>query len=339
MNMFPLVRRLLPLLLGTIAIVARGGDLGPPDEAQLRAATTRSLGFLQKQGDKWMNERTCNSCHAMPMLLWSNRMGRERGIPIDDKVYDEVVDWSYERAKKDTQGASEVGAFLRLAMPEKPVPELATLLAGKQQADGSWKVGGQFESMQRRDAHEAKGNTMRVALLALAMPDVDASVADAARTKAQALLAQDETPKSVETLAFRTLYSRHFGPPEESVALRAELLELQHTDGGWSWMMGEAQSDCLATGEVLYVLQSAADPSAVEAIGRGRRWLLDQQREDGGWSIDFTRISKLDRSGEAKAKSLKDATFIYTLWGSAWATIGLLEGLPIANKPAVTAAP
>jgi hypothetical protein len=39
----------------------------------------------------------------------------------------------------------------------------------------------------------------------------------------------------------------------------------------------------------------------------------------------------VDRSAPAEAKSLKDATMIYTYWGSAWATIGLLQAVPVVE--------
>jgi hypothetical protein len=223
-------------------------------------------------------------------------------------------------------------------MPERPAPDLTKALAGKQQEDGSWKVGAQFFGM-RRDAKETTSNIARQVLLGLATPDADPSVLQAAQAKAKSLLEKDEAPKSVETLAFRALYTQRFGTAEESGKLRSELVKLQHPDGGWSWAIENAQSDCLATGEALYVLQQSGDPTAAEAIGKGRRWLLDQQGEDGGWPVDITRLSKGDRSAPAKAKSLKDATVIYTIWGSAWATIGLLEGLPLAEKPTATASP
>ena len=38
-------------------------------------------------------------------------------------------------------------------------------------------------------------------------------------------------------------------------------------------------------------------------------------------------------SGPAKAKSFKDGTGVYTFWGSAWATIGLVQAFPVAEPP------
>jgi hypothetical protein len=316
-------------IFGLTGLATRAEDSVRPDEAKLRAALGKSLAFLDNEADAWMNERNCNACHHMPELLWSHREAKRRGVPIDQKKFDEFIEWSYAPGKNSKSGL-EMTALLKLAMPDKPAPELTKLVLSGQQPDGSWKPAGQFATMQRRESHEAAGNSTLIFLLALATQDADQQAAEEARTKATALIEADEPAKSVETLVFRTLYAQRFGPHEKADTLRAEILKLQHSDGGWAWMIGEEQSDSLATGEVLYALQQLPDPSCAVAAIRAQSWLLDHQREDGGWSIDITRISKLDRSGPAKAKSFKDATGIYTFWGSAWATIGLLQALPVA---------
>jgi hypothetical protein len=323
--------RLLALLLGACGLCVHAEETTKPDEAKLRAAIVQGLDFLAREGDTWMNEKDCNACHHMPVLLWSQREAKRRGFAIDQARLDEFIAWADERATK-TQPGNEMTAFMKLAMPDKPAPELAKLILKAQQADGSWKPAGQFATMQRRDAQEATGNSARLFLLALATQETDQPAADAARIKAAALLDKNEPAKSVETLVFRLLYVRRFGKAEEVDALRAEILKHQHPDGGWSFMIGEEKSDSLATGEVLYILQQSPDASSKDAIARAQDWLLRNQGEDGGWSIDITRISKMDRSGPAKTKSFKAATGIYTYWGSAWATIGLLQGVPVPES-------
>jgi hypothetical protein len=333
MNAYPHLARLSALLLGALVTVAHCDDTAKPDEPKLRAALTRSLAFLAKEGDEWMGVKDCNGCHHMPKLLWSHREAKLRGFVIDQKLFDEFTKWADSNATKTGPGL-EMTAFMKLAMPGKPMPELTKLIVKGQQADGSWKPAGQFGSMQRRGAPDAAGNSARVFLLALATDEADKQAADDARAKAAALLAKNEPATSVETLVFRTLYARRFGKPEEVDALHAEILKLQHADGGWASVIGEAQSDSLATGQALYVLQQSPDAASADAIARAQNWLLTTQREDGGWAIDTTRISKVDRSAPAKAKSLKDATGIYTYWGSAWATIGLLQGVPVQTEAA-----
>ena len=330
MNPSSLLGRVLALFLAVTALAVRADDPAPPTEGRVRAALTRSLDFLAREGDQWMNDRDCNACHHMPELIWSQREAQRRGLAIDGKKFAEIVEWTEERAKK-AKASDESLAFLKLALPDTAAPEITKLIVDGQQADGTWKPGGQFAGGQRRGAPEATENAARLFLLALATQEADQPATEAARTKAAELIGKNEPAKSVETLVFRTLYARRFGPPEEAVARRGEILQLQHPDGGWGWMIGEALSDPLATGEVLYVLQQAPEASCADAIARGREWLLGSQREDGGWAIDITRISKNDRSAPEKAKSFKDATGIYTFFGSAWATIGLLQSLPLVK--------
>jgi len=94
-------------------------------------------------------------------------------------------------------------------------------------------------------------------------------------------------------------------------------------------------SDAHGTGQALLALQSSAsDHATAQAIARAQQWLVKTQREDGSWPSDFTRISKTDRSAPEKAKSFKNATMIYTYFASGWATIGLLQSVPVKDAPA-----
>ena len=328
---------LFSVLLTLAVAMAHGEDVTKPDAAQLRAGVVKSLAFLDKEADTWMNEKSCNGCHHMPELLWSHREARRRGFAIDSKMYDEFTDWSYSHSK-DTGPGREMLALLKLAVPDRPTPELTDLIVKGQQPDGSWKPAGQLANMQRRGAPDATGNSTRLFILALATQPGDQAATDAARAKAAAVFAKDEPAKSVETLMYRALYAQRFGSADEVAALRQELLKLQHADGGWSYIVGQETSDSLATGQALYLLQQIPEAATDEAVSRAQVWLLNHQREDGGWNIDITKISKVDRSAPEKSNSLKAATGIYTFWGSAWAAIGLVEGFPIVD-PATASTP
>jgi hypothetical protein len=327
MHLPPTVWRLLLMLFLSGALAARAEDAAKSADARLKPAITRSLGFLEKEMDTWMNKRDCNGCHHVPEMLWTYREATRRGVAIDRKKYDEVLEWGVAREKKPT-GGPEVSAFLKLALPDRPAPALTKLIVDGQQPDGSWNPGGQFEGMQGRGKAEAGGNSARLFLLALATQPEDRPALEAAQAKAAAVLEADVPPKTVETMVFRLLYARRFGPPEKADTWRAEILQQQQADGGWAYQIGETQSDPLATGQVLYALQQEPAATAAEPISRGRNWLLDRQQAEGNWTVDITHISRTDRSTPAKAKSFKDATEIYTFWSSAWATLGLLQGVP-----------
>ncbi|WP_395749206.1 hypothetical protein [Prosthecobacter sp.] len=316
------------LLVATAFTVCRAGDTPPPTEAELRSAITKSLGYLSKGNDTWMEEKNCNGCHHLPQVLWNYREARMRGFAIDEKKFDEWLKWSDEKGK-DIKAGREMTAFMKLALPDNPAPELTKIIKEGQLPDGSWKAAGQFLG-QRRAAPEVTSNSSRIFLLALAASDSDKQASEEVMTKAAALLAKDGKATSVETLAYRTLFARRFGKPEEVAAISAEVIALQHTDGGWGWQIKEPASDSIATGLALYALQPSADP----AIARAQHWLIKNQKEDGGWPVDYSKISSTDRSKPEKAKSLKDATMIYSYWGTAWSTLGLLQGVPVKQTQA-----
>jgi len=307
----------------------KSAPVKPPDEARLRATISKGLGFLAKEGDQWMEDKNCNSCHHLPELLWSHREATLRGFAVDQKKFDEWLSWAVERAADKRPGLEEA-ALMILAMPERPAPELVKLLAADQKPDGTWNPAGQFATMQKRGAPDAQAHSTRLSLIALATPKPAPPESDAARAKASAMLQKKDAPTFTESLVFRILCARRFGEPKEADALCKEILKQQRGDGGWSSFIGENMSDVLATGQVLYALQPS-DPPTADAIARAQHWLVSTQRDDGSWPIDITHISKVDRSAPAKSKSFKDATAIYTYWGTSWATIGLLQGVPLAK--------
>jgi len=307
----------------------------PPTDAELRATIAKSLVFLGKDGDKWMEERNCNSCHEMPQLVWSHREAKQRGFAIDEKKYDEWLKWTLDNAKKP---AREEAALLVLALPERPAPELIKYIATTQKADGTWESGGQFTGMQKRGAPDAVANATRLSLIGLATAQPAGPELATARFKAAEMLQKKDDPTSLESLVFRTLCAWRFGTPQEVDGLRAQILKAQRGDGGWSYYLGENMSDPLATGQALYVLQpTLSDPKTADAIAKAQQWLVKTQSGDGSWPIDVNHISKVDRSSEDKAKSRRDSTMIYTFWGSAWATIGLLQAFPLKPEPVISA--
>ena len=243
MNRFPphMNARFLPLLLITalLGLVSVRADdqpkavaTQPPSEAELRATITKGLGFLAKDGEAWMEQKDCNSCHHLPEMLWSHRVAKLRGFEIDQKKFDEWLAWADKRAKEKGPGL-EMLAFMKLAMPERPSPELTKIITADQKPDGSWNPGGQFTS-QRRGNFDAQATSARIFLLALATPDAAAPEADAARTKAAAFLAKKDapgSPGSLESLVVRMIYARSTGNTADADALRGQILK----QAAWRW--------------------------------------------------------------------------------------------------------
>ncbi len=318
------------LLLGSLCAAAEPTPAAVTSEA-LRAGLVKSLAFLDKAGDTWIEEKSCNGCHHLPELLWSHREAKRRGFAIDQAKLDEWIEWANPKTKDIGAGLEQAGLML-MALPEKPPPSAVEVILKNQKADGSWNPSGQMSNMQRRDPAEVKGNSARLFLLALAASDAKPEVVEEAKKKAKGFLEDKLPPKALETLIYRCLYERKFGTPEAAEALRAEVIKQQHADGGWGYILAEPASNALGTGQALYLLGQTGGDDAAEVVRRGQQWLLAHQGQDGGWLADIRQFSKLDRSKPDKAKSLKDATMIYTDWGTSWATLGLLQGLPVVSE-------
>jgi len=353
------------------------------DEAAVRAAVSRSLPYLEKDGVAWMRERACLSCHHVPFLLWSHRIAQAKGIPLDAGKLSAWTEWARKEStqqrvkvrlspeglealraaevpadtlekltgfpKKFGGGKEEVylAELAKLLTPDELARHrdallkhatrdkgdgggldsmVQLLLSGSyaagdaefvdatlgrirelQRADGSWKPGGQLFSTNR-SAAEATQLTTSWAVLAL--PDADGA-------RGRSYIQDASAGKVLEGLVVRLLLATKRGEPCEDLK---ELLARQNADGGWASLHG-AESDAFATGQALFVLPATG---AEEAVRRGRRFLLERQRDDGSWPVPPAALT----SSKRKPETQKTLVPIYGYWGSAWASIGLASTLP-----------
>jgi len=191
-----------------------------------------------------------------------------------------------------------------------------------QLADGSWMPGGQFTGMRRWTLPTANQATTMWTTLALAANDPAGSKRSASIEKALAYLRQQTpNPDNREWLAMRLLFERRFGSDKDVAKLRQQLLDARNGDGAWGWEKG-VPSDALTTGLAIYVLAKvrAGDDSSV--FRDARKWLLTSQQSDGSW---LTPAKNFTNSTDPERLKVRDE--IYHYWGTAWATIGLLETL------------
>ena len=47
-------------------------------EEEVRQAIERSLPYLAREGESWMEERGCVSCHHVPLMIWSHNEAQAR---------------------------------------------------------------------------------------------------------------------------------------------------------------------------------------------------------------------------------------------------------------------
>jgi hypothetical protein len=196
------------------------------------------------------------------------------------------------------------------------------LMSRIQLPDGSWTPGNQFATMRRWPLATANQTTTMWAALALAAYELAGSKNSAVVEKAVDWeRRQAPHPDNREWLATRALFEHRLGSAEELAKLRQQLRAASGSDGGWSWEPG-LPSDPMTTGLAMYVLARIASPDDMVAVQRARAFLLAAQQPDGSWlspSRNFTKSSEPER--------LKARDEIYHYWGTAWASIGLLETL------------
>lgn len=326
---------ILSIALGIVAIAVdpklAPASAEPSSPAQVRQAVERSLGYLGKGGQAWIDKHKCTSCHLVPFLLWSYNDSRTRSISLDQRKLDDWTKWSWDFSvnDKDKSGTPTGGGLDTMAQmllgrdagaADAKIAEAAAtlgqLIVKAQQPDGSWKPGGQLPS-QRRPASETQAVTTMRTLLALASLDKPDETVTRSRDQALAWVKNNAKPgQSSESLLLCLLIEQNFGAPARALDLRKQLLAKQNADGGWSWLFGEA-SDAFATGQSLYALSYAGLPADDPAVGRAWTFLVKTQRPDGSWYVPTTKKGKQ-----------KDNEGLSSYWGSAWAVIGLARTLP-----------
>jgi hypothetical protein len=189
-----------------------------------------------------------------------------------------------------------------------------------QQADGSWKPGGQLGRMGRSEVEGTQLTTMWTVLALSQTPDAPLKTSI---DRALTFLSPAKQGKTNEWLVLRILVEKEFGNREVSQSFLKELLDRQNTDGGWAWIQGGA-SDAFATGQVLYAVSRSGLSDEAASMERARKWLVETQGEDGSWTVPPSALT----APSSPPDRLKRLEPIYRYWGSAWATIGLARSLP-----------
>ncbi|MCB1062387.1 MAG: hypothetical protein KDN20_05620 [Verrucomicrobiae bacterium] len=309
-------------------ILCLTGVTSAEESAELRASIELALPYLETEGQWWIKEKKCVSCHHTTFFVWAKDLALEAGYPVDKTTLAEQRKWVWEsfltpippdpevveatdpnenketpqppeeiNGDRNVEGVSQllVSASAKF-VPETPQRLLRETIASNQKSDGDWKPGGQLPR-QKRPAKETQWISNQWATLALGKD---------AKLKAKPIMNSDAiAAKTNEWYAMNALLN----PGKASID---DLLKRQNEDGGWSWMDGEA-SDPTGTGQALMALgRTGAAKDAEEAVAKARAFLLRTQTEDGHWETMST-------------KNRKESTRVSDFWGSAWAVIGLLE--------------
>lgn len=324
-----------------LALSASPAIAEPPADAPFRDAVKKSLTYLAKGGQEWMDGNNCASCHHAPLMIWSFHHAKQRGFAVDEEVLAEVTGWSLDPkvkwmpepdAKKEvwSDKVLPVTAYFTLASDRaepRPLPAetRATLVRhflDKQEADGSW-----LSYVAHPPLLDCGETSTLYVLLALLGKDGQEEPADPdwSHRKARALeyLAKVTPGEEVQPKLWRLLLRKNLRESAASLAgSKAEderaVLGQQHEDGGWG-QTPALPSDAYATGQVLYFLAAADCQPDAEVRNRAVAFLLKNQQPDGSW-VMASRPRTLPKQS-AGARNLN----IIRYAGTAWAAMGLVS--------------
>jgi squalene-hopene/tetraprenyl-beta-curcumene cyclase len=368
----PAVALLVNLILAASTL---GGEESKPTAEDVRKAASKSLPFIEAKGVAWIQERRCVTCHQTTFLIWTHNEARQRGLAVDDAKLNDWTDWALlaevagsEGHVKPDRGGDTYSQFLLGRDTSKrparwggvdPYENLLANLFKAQAEDGHWTAGGQSDNppeistgwamlallaRDERLAPDTAGKDPRKAMngAKLALVQADDAASTQARQRAQAFLDKTGVPKDhvrTEGLAVRVVVEHKCAPVDGPKNFRKELVALQNADGGWPANPTKETnpSDAFATGQSLWALSLAGLASDDPVIQRGVRFLLNTQQSDGSWDGKLISAS-LHPQGNKPDREASLAR-IYDYWGTAWATLGLLQTLPPSGDIAKAEAP
>jgi hypothetical protein len=291
--MFPLrsVACVAAFAANVIAAETNTHEATPPN---VRAAVERSLPFIERNGTAWMQERNCNSCHAVAFLVWSHNAALARGLNVDRKKLAEWVNWSLADSLAEKHRFKlRSRAMAALEARHLPEPMLAKIkpLGGTTYQTQQEFLDALEKALGKSDLEAHKDELIRLGTL----PN-DGGGPD---TLAQLLLGRVALPEEKTTA-------------KSYNAVRTLLLEWQELDGSWlaagqlpsvKWQDEKEMHDATTMWSVLAL---SADKSTNEVTSASRRQALDflKNTEPGvtlqSLALHLIVAHKFEKSSRAK---------------------------------------
>jgi squalene-hopene/tetraprenyl-beta-curcumene cyclase len=305
---------------------------------QVRATVQRSLPFIQTEGQRWIDDKKCVSCHQVPFMVWALNAAADRGFDVEQQKRQDcgefATDWKnivpktlHDKGERPGLAGQPDAVYQlllgRSVQDRKAAASWPTLfvecLAAGQQVDGSWKAGGQLPSQKRPERETTEVTTMWALAALQSYAAADESLS-AKIEKSRKWLGNQTEGESTEWWAVRLLLERTAQNVAEAERIRDVLLMRQHDDGGWGWISAD-ESDALGTGLALYALARDGLAPDHSALVKGRAFLTGTQQANGSWPVKGTK--------KVKSKQVEPTA---TYWGTCWAVIALVDSLPPSSR-------
>jgi N-acyl-D-amino-acid deacylase len=275
---------------------AYAGEPSPNGKDALRSAVARGLDVVTKAAQRYPQNQSCFSCHHQTLPLLAAVTARSQGVEINERLLPDQAAFTlaaFHDDLDDLRAGWKIGGramtvgyglwALRLsASPADATTEaMVAFLLKTQHDDGHWS-----RQTNRPPLEESNITCTTLAIYGLQKYAAPAQQAPAeAAIKSAALWLDAATPESQEDKCFRLWSLSLLAGDAERVAMaRQVVIASQRDDGGWAQLDGMT-SDAYATGQTLWMLQTAGLDTADAVYQRGMSYLLSTQGDDGSWLV------------------------------------------------------
>lgn len=300
------MRASIAFLVFAVIVAVAPCSAGEPATAEsVRSAATRALPYIAGDGQKWMREKGCITCHQVPSMVWSFNIARERGLAVDAGKLKLWNTWAVDNGLKRATYYKVTDAALS-KLREAKVADESLLKLGPIKDQN-------FVSLEDfRDALASK-------LSAVEVKDHDAELVKACAVAGQGgggggsnnqytFLLMSQAPRGSKD------------PRADARALATALAESQTADGSWvpagQFKMQQRSADEAMEVVTLWsvlALAQASEPTAEEtaAAKKAREWLKSREASSAQTNTSIEKLmlqAMLARhdGDDATAKKLTD---------------------------------